>query len=86
MNWSKTEPVRLWLYGIAAPLAAIGVGYGVLSDAQASMWITLAGAVLGVVFGGEAARSKTYAPANVAQVHPRRSRRDHRLPGSGSVG
>lgn len=86
MNWSKTEPVRLWLYGIAAPLAAIGVGYGVLSEAQASMWITLAGAVLGVLGGTEFARSKAYAPANVAQVHPRRSRRDPKLPGTGSVG
>lgn len=85
MNWARTEPVRLWLYGLMAPVMAILVGYGVLSDAQASMWITLATAALGIIGGTEFARSKAYAPAHVAATKTADSP-DHPLSGTGSVG
>lgn len=76
MSWSKTEPVRLWLYGLMGPLMALLVGYGVLSDAQASMWIAVGVAVAGVGFGTEFARSKA-TPAEPAEPQ---------LPSTGSVG
>lgn len=63
-NLPATEPVRLYVYGIIGPLLAILVGFGVLGPESVSLWLTLAGAVLGV----EVARSKAYAPATVDRI------------------
>lgn len=68
MSWKDTEPVRRWVYGITAPLLALLVGYGVLSDAQAGLWGTLGTAALGIVAGTEFARSKAFSPATVAEM------------------
>lgn len=65
MKWSETQPVRLWLYGLMGPIMALLVGYGILSDAQASMWIALGASALGVVGATEFARSKAYAPSSL---------------------
>lgn len=42
------EPVRLYLYGLLFPLAALLVAYGIVSGADAPLWIALVEAVLGV--------------------------------------
>jgi hypothetical protein len=55
--WSKTEPVRLYVYSLLAPLAGILVFYGIVDSAAAPLWIALGTVVLGVT-GTEVARSK----------------------------
>jgi hypothetical protein len=56
--WQLREPVRLYLYGIAGVGVAALVVYGVLTDAQASLWVTVAATLLAVPVGTEVARSK----------------------------
>lgn len=60
-RWRVTEPVRLWLYGAAVPLLAVLVGYGVLSDHLAALWLAAVQAVL-LGAGTEAARQWAVAP------------------------
>ena len=48
------EPVRLYLYGLTAPLFALAVAYGLLTASNAALWAALAAAVL--VPGVELAR------------------------------
>lgn len=57
MSWKQTEPVRTYLYSLLAPGVALLVAYGVIAEANASLWTALATAVLGVG-GTEAARSR----------------------------
>lgn len=57
MNWSKAEPVRTYLYSLLAPVVALLIGYGLVSEQHASLWVGLAAAVLGVT-GVEAARKR----------------------------
>jgi hypothetical protein len=59
-----TEPVRRALYPVAAAVVALLVGYGVLSDATAVLWLGLAAAVL-IPVGTEVARSAAWAPGSV---------------------
>lgn len=59
---ARFEPVRLWLYGLIAPVVALLVLQGVVSDEAAPLWIALATAVL-TVTGAEAARSKVTSKA-----------------------
>lgn len=40
--------VRAWLYGIFIALAALAVGYGLLTIEQSGLWLTLVAAVLGL--------------------------------------
>lgn len=42
-----TPSVRAWLYGICLAVIMLLGGYGVLNDATAPLWISLASAVLG---------------------------------------
>lgn len=61
-RWKQTEPLRLWLYGIAVPLLAALVGYGLLTGTQAGLWLAvLTAALLGG--GVEAARQYVVSPA-----------------------
>lgn len=52
-----SEPLRTYLYPILTALVGVLVGYGVLSEDQAPLWIALGAAVLGTA-GTELARSK----------------------------
>ena len=47
-RWVPSPAVRLWLYGILVALAALGVGYGILTVEQGGLWLALGAAVLGV--------------------------------------
>lgn len=47
-RWVPSPEVRRWLYGILIALAALGVGYGILTAEQSGLWLALASAVLGV--------------------------------------
>lgn len=57
MSWKDTEPVRVYLYPVLTAAVAVLVGYGVVDEEQASLWIALGTAVLGVG-GTEVARSQ----------------------------
>jgi hypothetical protein len=45
---------RAWLYGIAASVSALALGYDILNPAQAASWLALAAAVLGIAAPGVA--------------------------------
>lgn len=62
----STEPIRRALYPIAVALVALLVGYGIIDDQRAVLWIGLAVAVL-VPGGIEAARRVAYSPASVVE-------------------
>ena len=47
-RWIPDPATRSWLYGILVCLAAIGVGYGIITAEQGGLWLSLAAAVLGV--------------------------------------
>lgn len=46
-KWVPSPAVRLWLYGIAVALAALLIGYGILTVEQGGLWLALFGAILG---------------------------------------
>lgn len=54
---------RKWIYNIAIAVIALLVGYGVVTQELATLWLALVGAVIGI------ARSNT----GVAGVEPRRA-------------
>lgn len=62
--WKSTEPVRSYLYTLLAPIVALLVYTGVVTDDGAPLWTALATAVLGVV-GTETARSKVRSKASL---------------------
>lgn len=47
-RWIPDPTVRRWLYGILVALAAVGVGYGIITTEQGGLWLSLAAAALGV--------------------------------------
>lgn len=47
-RWIPEPAVRSWLYGILVALAAVGVGYGIITAEQGGLWLSLAAATLGV--------------------------------------
>jgi hypothetical protein len=66
---AKFEPVRLWLYGLIAPVVALLAWYGVVADDAAPLWIALATAVLTIV-GAEVSRSKVVPVEKLPPVPP----------------
>lgn len=58
--FGKYEPVRNWLYGVLTPGVALLVGYGVLNDEQAPLWIAAATAALGFP-AAEIARTRVHS-------------------------
>lgn len=61
-RWKQTQPVRLWLYGIAVPLLAALVGYALLTEHHMALWLAVVQAVL-LGGGVEGARQFAVAPA-----------------------
>lgn len=55
--FAKSEPVRMYLYGLLVPLLAVLVFYGVVDSSAVALFIALGAAVLGVP-AVEVARSK----------------------------
>ncbi len=64
---SMREPVRLYIYGVAAPGLAVALAYGLISAEMLPLWLALAGAALAVP-ATEAARRKVSSPATVAEM------------------
>jgi hypothetical protein len=65
-HWKRTEPLRLYLYGIVVPLLGAAVVYGLLTTEQLTAWLAVAGAALLGVGALERARSRhLWAPASV---------------------
>lgn len=54
-----TEKTRAYIYRVFLALAAVAVGYGLFTDAQAALWIGVATAVLG---NGLAAKNTSTKP------------------------
>jgi hypothetical protein len=52
-----TEPVRAYLYPVLLAVVGVLVGYGIIEQTQAALWIALGAALLGVP-AVESARSK----------------------------
>lgn len=44
----KNEKTRLYLYGIGVAVAALLVGYGIVSYEESQLWLSVAGAALGL--------------------------------------
>lgn len=47
MSWNKTEPLRLYVYALLVPLAAVLVWHGIVSDEAVPLYLALAEVVLG---------------------------------------
>ncbi len=47
-RWIPRPEVRLWLYGVLVALAALAIGYGLLTAEQGGLWLAVFAAVLGV--------------------------------------
>jgi hypothetical protein len=65
--WTRlgdTEPVRRALWPVAVAVAALLVGYGVLTEHLAVLWLGVAAAIL-IPAGGEFARSVAWSPGSV---------------------
>lgn len=43
-----TPARRAYLYGVMIALAAVAVGYGIVTIEQAGLWLALVGALLGI--------------------------------------
>jgi len=66
-RWRDTEPVRLYLYSLMLPGAALAVVYGVATTEQATSWVAAAAAVLGVgvpAVEGVRARVTPWSPSD----------------------
>ncbi len=57
VRWVRTNPVRTYLYGVLGVVVVALVFYGVITEAEAALWLIVAGTVLGVPVAVEAARS-----------------------------
>ena len=55
------EHVRAYIYRLLTPVAALLIFYGVISEAEAALWVELAGTALLVGEGALAARHTTTA-------------------------
>jgi hypothetical protein len=63
----ESEPVRLYLYGVAAAVLAALVALGVVTGEQAAVWGGVAAAVLAVPVT-EGVRSQVYSPRSTLQA------------------
>lgn len=66
-RWRQTEPLRLWLYGIAVPLLLALVGYGLLTGAHSALWLAVLQAIL-LGAGTEGARQFAVSPATARRA------------------
>lgn len=64
---AAAEPVRLYLYAVAAAVLGLLVAYGVLTGEQAGIWAGVAAAVLSVPVT-EGVRSQVTSPRTAAQL------------------
>ncbi len=46
-RWVPSPEVRLWMYGVAVAVAALLIGYGILTIEQGGLWLAVIGAILG---------------------------------------
>jgi hypothetical protein len=63
----ESEPVRLYLYGVAAAVLAALVALGVVTGDQAALWGGVIAAVLAVPVT-EGVRSQVYSPRSTLQA------------------
>jgi hypothetical protein len=66
-RWRLTEPVRLYLYGVALATLALASGVGWLTSTTTPLFAGLVVAVLAVPTT-EVTRASVYAPATVATI------------------
>lgn len=46
-RWIPSPAARLWMYGVAVAVAALLIGYGILTIEQGGLWLAVVGAILG---------------------------------------
>jgi len=66
MNEWLTTRRRAWLYGIAASISALALGYDILEPDQAASWLAVAAAVLGIAAPGVALANMTPDESDIA--------------------
>jgi hypothetical protein len=66
--WVLREPVRTYMYAVAGVVVLALVFYGVITDAEASLWMIVAATVLGVPAAVETARAKVTPTATSPDV------------------
>jgi len=54
----RSNPVRVWAYGVLVPACGVLVVYGLLTTAQAAAWIGLGAGVCGIPIGAEVVRAR----------------------------
>lgn len=50
-NIIPSPAVRAWIYGVLVAGSLVAVGYGLITAEQGNLWLTLAGAILGLSNG-----------------------------------
>lgn len=63
----RSNPVRVWGYGVMLPTFGLLVGYGIVTEAQAAAWIGLGAGILAIP-GTETVRSKVTPTVNLAKL------------------
>lgn len=66
-SWKRTEPARLYLYGVLAAVVLVLAAVGAVTQDLAAALTGLAAAVLVAVPGAAAVRASVYSPATRAQ-------------------
>lgn len=70
MKWFQSETHRAYLYRIVTAAIPVLILAGILSPEDATVWLGLAAAVLGLGAGGLAVRNTTTKPAEVSEPPP----------------
>lgn len=55
-RWRNSEPVRLYVYGLVAPVLGVLLVYGLVTEEEAAAWALVLGAAL--IPGAELARRR----------------------------
>ena len=50
-NIIPSPAVRAWIYGVLVAGSLVAIGYGFITAEQGNLWLTLAGAILGLSNG-----------------------------------
>lgn len=68
-RWNESEPVRLWLYGLAVPVVGLLGVYGLVTQQEAAAWLLVVAAALVPTAEGIRARVSPAASSDHAPEH-----------------
>ena len=61
-----SEKVRMWIYNVLNAALLVAVGYGVVNDQEAALWLLLVNAALGLAAANVPQASREAAARHVA--------------------